>query len=975
MFHGQRPGSVRLFGCRDGELRRLASWPWFVARLGGTMRRVKRLGVSAFGPFLRGSRRMALGGPLIGREAELIELERVLDSRQVVTLTGAGGCGKSRVALELARRVRLGSAPPRIWVVDLASARTGEHAVAALLREVGARERSGRTPVELLLESVVGDAGLLVVDNCEHLAGEVAPLVEELCERAAELRLVLTSRGPLGIEGELAFQLSPLGLPDAGGDVAAVVCSDAGRLFVERAASRDPAFALTPTSAPAVVRICRELDGLPLAVVLAAARVDTVSVSDIADGLSRLGRLRGAAVDDGLPRHRSLEASLDWSYGLLGEVEQTLLRRLSVFVGGWSTEAARAVALPEASERFVHGVLEGLASRGLVTPAPEGRSERWTLLQTIGEYAAERLALEAEREEVMERHMLWFAAYAGEADGRLLEPDGHRLLDRESPNLSLALDYASEHDPECALGIVASLMRHWMLTERFEVARGASMAALAAAGEEVDRRTRAVVQCGAGLVGLLSEDYSGAVAHTRAGLELLGAVADPETEARCRLMSSLALVQVGPDVEAGVRSAERAVELLRSSGDALGLAWALVTLAMADAISDRFDAALAAYEDFRTIPGASEHVRLRIWAEHAVAWTEALVGSPERALVHADLALALEGDSPTMTYFQIVCQRLHALARVGRASEALEQGMQAMEKAQESGALMATPTIELALVIAELMGGDYDGAETRARRLLEVPQLHTLAFAREVLAHAALARRDLREAEIQSDALEALATRADSARLRALADYVAGSAAALDGRVEQARDKLQAALATYAELGLERGAAEVLDELAFLAAAADDARRAARLAGSAAATRVALGCAPLPSLAARLEVARAEVVERKGSAVWDVSWAEGEALPLADAIAYARRARGPRNRPAVGWESLTPAERQVAQLAASGMSNPQIAGRLFMSRSTVKMHLSSVYLKLRIANRTELAAAMSTRAAEPLSALASPIEQ
>ena len=915
---------------------------------------------------------MAPGGPLIGREAELIELERALDSCRVVTVTGAGGCGKSRVALELVRRIGLRPVPPRVWVVELGSARTAEDAVAAFLQEVGARERSGRTPVELLLESVGGDAGMLVVDNCEHLAGEVRRLVGELRDGAGELGLLLTSRMPLGIEGELAFQLLPLGLPEAGGDVAAVVRSDAGRLFVERAASRDPAFALTPTSAPAVVRICRELDGLPLGVVLAAARVDTVSVGDIADGLSRQGRLRGPSVGEAPPRHRSLEASLDWSYGLLGEVEQTMLRRLSVFVGGWSTEAARAVGLPEASESFVRGVLEGLEAHGLITRVGAGRPERWTLLQTIGEYAGARLSFEAECEEVVDRHMRWFAAFAAEADGHLLEPDGHRLVDQESPNVRLALDHASERDPGCALGIVASLMRHWMLTERFEAARGASAAALAAAGEEVDRGTRAIVHCGAGLVALLSEDYAGAVAHTRAGLDLLDATADLETEARCLLMSTLALVQVGPDLEAGVRSAERAVELLRSSGDALGLAWALVSLAMADAISDRFDAARTAYEEFRAIPGASEHVRLRIWAEHAAAWTEALVGSPQHALVHADLALALEGDSPTMTYFQIVCQRLHALARLGRWPEALEQGMRAMEWAQESGALMATATIELALLIAELMGADYDSAEARARRLLEVPQLHTLAFTREVLAHTALARGETREAETQSGELEALARRADSARLRALAEYLAGSAAAVDGRAEQARDKLQAALATYAELGLERGAADVLDELALLAAAAGEPKRAARLAASAAATRASLGCAPLPFIAVRLEAARAEVMERDGAAAWEVPWAEGAALPLADAIAYARRARGPRNRPAEGWESLTPAERQVSHLAASGMSNPEIAGQLFMSRSTVKMHLSSVYLKLRIANRTELATAMSTREAEPLPALGSP---
>ena len=168
-----------------------------------------------------------------------------------------------------------------------------------------------------------------------------------------------------------------------------------------------------------------------------------------------------------------------------------------------------------------------------------------------------------------------------------------------------------------------------------------------------------------------------------------------------------------------------------------------------------------------------------------------------------------------MTYFQIVCQRLHALARVGRCSEALEEGGREMERAHESGAFMAIPTIEMALAVAELMQANYDAAETRARRLLAVPQTHNLALMREVLAQAALARGDIREAEIQSDELETLAQRSGSPRLRAVARLIAGSAAVLDGRGEQARDQLQSALATYAELGLERGAAEVLDELPY----------------------------------------------------------------------------------------------------------------------------------------------------------------
>jgi DNA-binding CsgD family transcriptional regulator len=297
---------------------------------------------------------------------------------------------------------------------------------------------------------------------------------------------------------------------------------------------------------------------------------------------------------------------------------------------------------------------------------------------------------------------------------------------------------------------------------------------------------------------------------------------------------------------------------------------------------------------------------------------------------------------------------------LGRTDAAIDEGLRALEKARESGAPMAIPAIKMALAVAELMDGDLESAEVHARPLLEMPQMHTVALIREVLAHVALARGDGREARLQGRELATLAQRTGSQRHRAVADYLIGCAAISDGEPEHGRELLQAALAVYAELGLERGAADALEELALLAAATGDGTRAARLAAAATGARARLSCAPLPRSAERLAAARAQFVDRDGEAAWAAAWAEGEMLALADAIAYARRRRGSRARPASGWGSLTPGELEVAELAASGMSNPKIATQLFISRSTVKMHLSSVYLKLGIANRTELAGAMAT---------------
>jgi predicted ATPase/DNA-binding CsgD family transcriptional regulator len=907
-------------------------------------------------------------GPLIGRESELLALEQALASARLVTITGAGGCGKTRVALELLGRVRARGEPIDSRVVELAIVRSADHVVDAFLRAFDARERAGRTQMEVLVQSLAGRRTVLVIDNCEHVAGEVARVVTSLVDVAPELRVLVTSREPLGVSDEVVFGLSPLGLPEASVDVAAVVRSDAGRFFVDRAAAADRNFALTPSTARSVVRICHQLDGLPLALGLAAARVGNLSAGEIADGLSRHGRLTVGLDESALPQHRSVRASLDWSYDLLDELERVLFRRVSTFAGGWDAAAARAVALPDASETEVSGLLSALEAKGLIVPVAAGGQGRWSSLQTVSDYAAQQLALDCEEEQcVHDRHMSWFHWFAVDIDSSLLTSGEHAMIDQETPNLRLALERAIERDSDVAFEMVGSLLRHWILAERFDEGRAATGRLLAAGDDVGDPAGRALVCLGAALIGTLSEDYPAAVANLQNGMALLAAADDGDLRARCLQMSGMILILTGVDLREGLRSANLAVELLRASGDLLGLAWALVNVAMAEGVCDQFDAARSAYDEFVTIPNAAQHPRLRTWAELAAAWTELIVGSPERALRHAELALELEGEWPSMTHFIMTGFRVHALALLGRADDAVAQGRQALIGAQESGAVMAGPTIEMALAIAELMAGQLDQADDRARRLLEVPQVHTVALMRETLAQIALARDDAREASVHARELAAIARQSGSPRHRAVADYLKGRAAVLDGDPDVGRDLVQAALAAYATLGIERGAADALEELALLAASNGDGARTARLAAAAATARARLSCTPVPSNTARVEAARAKFIVGDGRSAWDGAWREGEAMALADAIAYARRSRGPRDRPETGWLSLTPTELAAARLAATGMSNPQIASRLFMSRSTVKMHLSNVYLKLGIANRTELArtTAMNGEGLEP----------
>jgi predicted ATPase/DNA-binding CsgD family transcriptional regulator len=915
---------------------------------------------------LRRSTTMLPEGPLIGRERELLALELALRADRLVTLTGTGGCGKTRVARELASRVAGGPDPVPAVLIELASTHRSDDVVDAVVRGLGVRERAGRGQVEVVLDRLAEESVVLVIDNCEHVLNGVAQLIARLMDGAPGLCVLTTTREPLGVGGERVFALAPLGLPEAGGDVAAVVRSDAGRLFVDRAATAEPSFALTPSTARAVIRICHELDGLPLALSLAAARVEHLSPGEIAEGLVRRGRLSGTAMEDALPQHRSMRASLDWSYGLLDDAERRVFRGLSIFSGGWDASAAHAVAAVESEETQILGLLAGLEAKGLIVALGTAGEPRWSFLQTVGEYARERLADNpVEQEAVAHRHLGWFRAFAASVDDLLLSPDGHALIDRETPNLRSALALACDADPQAAIEMVGSLLRHWILAEHFQEGRAAAVRVLEAPLDTDVAGARAEVHLGAAMIGTLSEDYANATTHLHHGMTLIGAVGDSQILARCLQMSAMVLILTGADLAEGLRGANRAVELMRSSGDGLGMAWALVNVTMAEGICDRFDAARTAYDEFLTVPSAAQHPRLRTWAELAATWTELMVGSPERALDHARLGLALEGDYPSMTHFTLEGFTVHALALAGGADQAVAAGRRALDAAQKSGAVMAVPGTEMALAIAELMAGDLDSAEDRARRLLEMPQVHTVALMRETLAQIALTRGDTKEAERHADELIALAEQGGSLRHRAVADILKGTGAVLDGDLEHGRDLVQRALAIYADLGLERGAADALEALALIAAGTHDGARSARLAAVAHETRKRVGCAVLAGSAARVAAVQAQCVSREGRAAWEAAWTEGAKMPLGDAIAYARRSRGPRDRPGSGWASLTPTEAAAARLAATGITNPQIAAQLFIARSTVKMHLSNVYLKLGVANRTELARAIAARADTP----------
>jgi predicted ATPase/class 3 adenylate cyclase len=328
----------------------------------------------------------------IGREAELDLVQRLLGETRLLTLTGAGGCGKTRLALQVAAEV-LDTFPDGLWWVDLAPVADPALVPSAVAAAVRVREVAAQGLTETLVRQLAARRVLLVLDNCEHQVAACATLAGLLLRGCPAVRVVATSREPLGIDGETIWRVPSLGLPgaEAPGIESRTQC-EAVRLFIDRATRVRSNFGVTDDNVPAVAEICRRLDGIPLAIELAAARTRMLTPEQIADGLGDRFHLLTAGTRGVLPRQRTLEASVDWSHDLLGIDERTLFRRLAAFAGGFTLEAAEAVCAGEGIERQdVLDLLGQLVDRSLVQVDTEGPSARYRLLETVRYYARAKL--------------------------------------------------------------------------------------------------------------------------------------------------------------------------------------------------------------------------------------------------------------------------------------------------------------------------------------------------------------------------------------------------------------------------------------------------------------------------------------------------------------------------------------------------------------------------------------------------------
>ena len=407
----------------------------------------------------------------IGRKRELTEVKQLLSDTRLLTLTGPGGTGKTRLSLQLAADL-LKQFPEGVWLIELAPLADPTLFTQTIAATLGVREQPGRSLLEALTDYVRGKHILLILDNCEHLIETCAQLAHSLLRAAPRLKILATSRETLGIAGETAYRVPSLPLPDPEQlhDLDALAQNDCVHLFMDRATAAYPSFRLKEKNAPAIADICRRLDGIPLAIELASARTKVFPPEEIAARLDDRFRLLTGGSRTALERHQTLFALIEWSHNLLSEPERVLLRRLSVFAGGWSFEASQAVCGDELGGEVLD-LLTHLVDKSLVAVEAESQEARYRLPETIRQYARDRLFESGEAEQVRDRHIAFFLQFAETAEPKLRSAEQLEWMERvdtEHDNLRTALAWSLESGKSgFALQVAGALYYFWLLRGYF----------------------------------------------------------------------------------------------------------------------------------------------------------------------------------------------------------------------------------------------------------------------------------------------------------------------------------------------------------------------------------------------------------------------------------------------------------------------------------------------------------------------------
>ena len=878
----------------------------------------------------------------IGRQSETTKLRDALTTNRLVTLTGAGGAGKTRLAVHVAAQV-VGNYDDGVWYVDLAPLTNPEAVPVTAARALGLPDQPGRSTLETLLRFVGGRRLLVVLDNCEHVLDASAALSTALVGEAPGVTVLATSREPLGVPGEAVWQVPSLSLDD-----------EAVELFADRARHVRTDFTLTEEDAGIVSQICHRLDGMPLAIEFAAARVRALSLAEISDSLHDRFRLLTGSARTAVRRQQTLRASVDWSHALLSEPERVLFRRLAVFLGGFDLEAARAVAATDVAERYqVLDQLSLLVDKSLVVADNAGGATRYRLLETVRQYALEKLGESGEGDDVRARHRDHYAAMASQLDtpwslwGKERRFDD---VDRDIDNVRAAFQWSHENsDIGIAATIASSLQPLWLNGGRmreglawFGCVLSEQHAPLLETMPAIHARALTdKVMLGA-WAGMPNKD------EAQQAVAIARGVGDPTILART--LTTRGFIAGNAEHPGAARPyITEAVALARALGDQWMLRHILLWQAQAAAVAGDPATSLAAAEEVREIAEAlGDGASWRDWRQN-LGWALLMHGDLAEAVAQFRIGIAdaKEAHDPIWTIAGL--QGLgFALAFQGEAADARSAAEAAIAVGGEFGEFilgLGYSTLAIAALAAGDVAAAQESAQSAWRALGVQPATAVTTLGR--IAEAALAGGDLVEARRLAEA----GVTGNTGWHQMLALTTRARVAMTQDQPDQASRDAHAALALAVEIGAKAGVPDIVE---CLAALPGDQRESARLYGAAEAIRGRVGVVRFRVHQAGHEASVAALREALGEQEFDAAWAAGAGLATEEAIAYAQRGHGERKRPASGWGSLTPAEREVVKLVCEGLGNKDIATRLFVSPRTVQAHLTHVYTKLGLSSRIQL---------------------
>ena len=657
----------------------------------------------------------------IGRERELNDVKKLLSTSRLLTVLGVGGIGKTRLSLQVAADV-IDQFPDGVWFVELASLTDARSIPQAAASALGVKEEPGRPVIEALVKYVKDRQLLIVLDNCEHLLLACAGLAKQLHQAGSRLKVLASSREHLHIVGEATYQLPALAVPDPSNQVTpdALVQCEGVRLFVERAATVQPSFQLTQENAAAVAQICRHLDGIPLAIELAAARVRALSVENIAARLNDRFRLLTGGDRTALPRQQTLRALMDWSYDLLAEPERTLLRRLVVFAGSWTLEGAEAIAAGDDLDRAdVLELLTRLVEKSLVMLEADG--ERYRLLETVRQYAQERLNESEEgdhdgeaRESTERAHALYFLRVLAQL--RRAVEDGDRealqLVDTEFENCRMAWRWSHRHEATDAVTKSAATVLHFCDHRgRFEEGLSLLRDTLESQPARADANLSALLMAAAAHLEYRLDRYANAEATAERALAA-SRPGDHETHLQCLKVLGSCCLRLGRHADAQ-RYFKQALQQATASVDPHNAAAVLDNLALVEKAMGHYAEALRL-----SIRSLVQHQRLGDFAGEALCLNNLAVQyldkqEYESAGAHLRHGLAIcERHGLVSTRGLILANLAEFAMKTGDNHSAETYAKRALEVAEATGNRAIACFLKLQFVHLALQRGDLTAARS-----------------------------------------------------------------------------------------------------------------------------------------------------------------------------------------------------------------------------------------------------------------------